>query len=491
MFAKISKLSFAVATLLLAGCTDNNYEELDKGNTPLAITPSASSVMLQETYHSQAAMTIDWTSGTNYGSGNRISYDLELGVAGSNFENGYMALAGVQNTYEWKPTVEELNAIALDELGLTSGAETELEARVTAIVDGVADNQTAVCKFVLTPYKPVSEQLFIQGSSVNGAMAMARTDNGIFSWTGNLKTGDYVFTLSSDSLYPRYANDGEGNMVLVDDASAGGDPFHCDEEHMYKIDVDLLKLAVTVTKVDKEAPEFTEAYFVGNETDWNFVAMTPDPLNPYLFRIGVFFQKGGEFKFGSASGSWENMFKATAPNAPYTSTGVDFVTGFDPDNKWFLNASEANKAYKIVLDTRRDAMKMLMSPFTPYSTIWMVGDATPNGWSLDNATPLVKDTSDDNIFTWTGHLNAGQLKFSCDKQSDWNGAWFLAPEEDAPASGTTQHTIFIDKSSTEQSELYPDLNLGDVDLKWKITEAGNYTITLDQLLETVTIIKNQ
>ncbi len=29
-------------------------------------------------------------------------------------------------------------------------------------------------------------------------------------------------------------------------------------------------------------------------------------------------------------------------------------------------------------------------------------------------------------FTWTGHLNAKEIKFSCDRKTDWNGAFFLA-----------------------------------------------------------------
>ncbi len=39
-------------------------------------------------------------------------------------------------------------------------------------------------------------------------------------------------------------------------------------------------------------------------------------------------------------------------------------------------------------------------------------------------------------------------------------------------------------------EEYKDLSTGGVDLKWKITEAGSYTITLNQLLDEVIIKKN-
>ena len=140
--------------------------------------------------------------------------------------------------------------------------------------------------------------------------------------------------------------------------------------------------------------------------------MSQDPLDPFLFRLGVFFTKGGEFKFGTADGSWENMYKAAHANAPYTDPEVEFIKGFDPDNKWVLNAAETNLAYKICLDIRPGAERMLMTLFTPYTEMYMVGDATPNGWDLGNATPMTQDASDPNIFTWSGHLNAGEMKFS-------------------------------------------------------------------------------
>lgn len=129
-----------------------------------------------------------------------------------------------------------------------------------------------------------------------------------------------------------------------------------------------------------------------------------------------------------------------------------------------------------------------MSEFHPYEGIWLVGDATPNGWDLSNATAMTKTS--DYVFTWTGQLNAGELKFTCDKQSDWNGAWFMcAAGSDVEPTGQTEQALFIDKSSASCKAQYLDLNVGDVDQKWKITQSGTYTITLDQLHETVTIIK--
>ena len=96
----------------------------------------------------------------------------------------------------------------------------------------------------------------------------------------------------------------------------------------------------------------------------------------------------------------------------------------------------------------------------------------------------------DYVFTWTGKLNAGELKFTCDKQSDWNGAWFMcAAGNDMEPTGKPEQALFIDKSSDNCKAQYLDLSIGDIDQKWKISQSGTYTITLDQLHETVTITK--
>ena len=213
-----------------------------------------------------------------------------------------------------------------------------------------------------------------------------------------------------------------------------------------------------------------------------------DPVDPFLFRMGRFFDKGGEFKFATANGSWENNFKAPYANAPYTESSTVFVSGFEPDNKWNLQDSEINKAYKICFDIRSGRERMLMAEFVPYEMIYLIGSASPAGWSLDNATPMTAG-ADAYTFTWEGHLNEGELKFTCDRKSDWMGAWFLASEGGKTPTGKTEQMIFIDKSSDWCKAQYLELNVNDFDQKWQISEAGTYTITLNQLKETVSIVK--
>ncbi len=482
--------------LLIAGtaaCTDNNYTELDKGSTELAITADRTDLLLHESQHAAEAIAIEWTTGQNFGTGNAIDYTLELAETATDFANPVTVIDHQRQTYYWKPSTEELNNILRSHFSLRPEDGISIDARVTARVAGMDAVQTATTTFTASGYEPVSTTLYIVGDaapngwSVTEATEMACTDNGIFSWTGDLKAGELKFITTLGQFLPSYNNDGNGGLTLRTSDSQPDLKFRITEDHCYKVEVNLLELTASFTQVEGIVPEFDQIFFVGTETGWSFRPMTQDPLDPFLFRIGQFFSQGGEFKFGTADGSWENMYKATMENAPYTDQSVQFVKGYDPDYKWILPDSESNLAYKICLDIRSGSERMIMQLFNPYEEMYLVGDAAPCGWDVANATPMTRSASDPNVFTWTGHLNAGELKISADRQADWNGAWFMATSANAAPTGKTQKMVFIDKSSVECQAQYRDISLGDVDLKWKISEAGNYTITLNQLLEEITI----
>lgn len=59
--------------------------------------------------------------------------------------------------------------------------------------------------------------------------------------------------------------------------------------------------------------------------------------------------------------------------------------------------------------------------------LYMVGDATPAGWSIDNPAELVRDASNKFVFTYHGRLAAGELKFPLAK-GDWGGDLHLCSE---------------------------------------------------------------
>ena len=95
--------------------------------------------------------------------------------------------------------------------------------------------------------------------------------------------------------------------------------------------------------------------------------------------------------------------------------------------------------------------------------LYIIGDATPNGW--DNQLATIMSSDYDNIahFTWQGMLNKGEIKFNA-QLGDWYPCYVR--DNDDP---TKMHY-------REKEEDYPDN-------KWIIEEAGNYFIdvNLDEL----------
>lgn len=467
--------------------------ETDKGHTELTLTAGATEIVLDEQVHADDALELTWTTGTNYGTGNRISYTLELAEAGTSFAAPYVALEGVTQQYTWTPTVEDLNNVLRENFGATGEQTFTLEARVTASVAEITEVQTAEVTFSVTSYEPVTETLYLIGDATPGgwdnsaATEMTRSDNGIFTWSGTMTAGEFKFILTLGTFVPCYNNgNGDGTLFYTEDGTPDIN-FTIDEESYYRVDVNLFTAELTMSQSDEMEPPYDQIYFIDGTDGYSFTAMTRDALDSYLFRYGHYFDTSGDFKFGTASGSWENNYKATQANAPYTDTSVEFVSGFTPDNKWMLQESEVNKAYKICLDIRPDEERMLMSEFTPYEMIYLIGDATSAGWTLSDALPMTA-TDDPYVFTWTGSLSTGELKFTCDRQDDWYGAWFMSAVNGTAPTGSTEQMLFIDKSSDECAAQYLDTAISGIDNKWMVDVAGTYVITLNQLEETISIV---
>ena len=104
-YISVVMLSFIGATMV--ACAED-YMETDKGHDTLTLSVNQQELVLNEKNHSQEALALSWTTGTNYGSGNRISYTLELAKAGTDFANPYSVDLGT-GTYQWTKKVEELN----------------------------------------------------------------------------------------------------------------------------------------------------------------------------------------------------------------------------------------------------------------------------------------------------------------------------------------------------------------------------------------------
>lgn len=97
-----------------------------------------------------------------------------------------------------------------------------------------------------------------------------------------------------------------------------------------------------------------------------------------------------------------------------------------------------------------------------YTKLWIVGDATPNGWDINNPNVMTADPANAFQFKYNGILNAGEFKIPT-TTGNW-GADFFMPLTNNPDITATGAELVV---------------AGKEDKKWKITVPGAYKILLN------------
>jgi hypothetical protein len=188
--------------------------------------------------------------------------------------------------------------------------------------------------------------------------------------------------------------------------------------------------------------------------------MTQDGINASKFYYSAYLN-AGSFKFLKQNSDWVPSWNKGANET----TVLKRPTYGDPDVS-FANTTAGN--YAVVLDTAALTLSVtLMSEATPiqFNTVFMVGGATPNGWDLGKATELVKNPANPFEFSYTGALAVGEIKFPVNRNWGWNQDFFI-------------------KVSDTQMQL-----VGGGDVKWNITEAANYKVTINTNTLVISIVK--
>lgn len=478
-------LSMLFSALLFVSCKKTGIVIPEAVNAPLAISASDSALVLNQINQNNNAITFNWTTGTNNGTNSAISYTFQIDKKGNNFANPIVMDLGKQ-VYNLNYTVGQLNDSVLNHWNVAPGTTANLETRIIAKVSGssLPAQISNVKGIAVTPYKPVSSTLYIIGGATstgwdNNKSEALETDPlnaGGFIYQGTLLPGNFKFITTLGSFLPSY-NKGADDTKLFFRTSDDqpDDQFVIDEASVYKVTVNLISLTIKVEKL-AEAP-YSKLWIIGDAVPKGWNISTPDslfrnPNNAFIFKFNQVL-KAGEFKIPTeATGNFGVPFYMPLINHPdLTATGVQLVQSGGVDFKW--NITNAG-AYKITLDLLN--MNIQILPFQPYTKLWIVGDATPNGWNID-APSVMTATSDPNVFTYSGRLNVGEFKFPV-KTGDW-GADFFRPYSNHPDISETNAQFVKHGTPPDDTD----------DYKWYIPIAGNYTITLNQLYETISIVK--
>ena len=208
------------------------------------------------------------------------------------------------------------------------------------------------------------------------------------------------------------------------------------------------------------ATMITDLYMIGDATPngWNLNRATPMIID--MSHFTTFTWNGqlhkGEFKLLATDSTWLPCYVRDTLDETkmiYRETEETY-----PDMKW--NITKTGN-YRIEADVEALTMSITYLGGEAYSHVYMIGDATPGGWSWDNITELSHPET--NIFTWQGNLSAGEMKFPTELKSDWSGEMLYAPTPDcAPSENGTF-----------------EARTGGDDNKWRITNPGTYQIRIN------------
>ena len=226
-------------------------------------------------------------------------------------------------------------------------------------------------------------------------------------------------------------------------------------------------------EVKDAQPAFSNIYIVGDasESGWNIgspAAFTQSTTDPFVFVYeGVL--SPGNIKFSTFTGDWcDGQWINAAENGTSVTAASGFIItqGCDgPDNQWQVT-EETQGRYRITVNLADETVNFEEQD-APYSELYLIGDATENGWNIGSPTAgFTQSSSDPFIFTYQGQLNPGEFKIST-YTGDWCDADWLHPTQA--------------DASPEAGNFEAHLGCTGPDHKWRITEdnQGEYLITVD------------
>ena len=314
----------------------------------------------------------------------------------------------------------------------------------------------------------------------------------LFSWEGSLTTGELKLCLTTGSwdaafIRPAAAGTAIGREAITDapfkmHAGDPDDKWNVTAAGVYRLSFNLRDWTMSSTFVrEADAPvvepiEADMLYLVGDAAplSWNIDAPTECVKeSDYVFSFeGPL--TAGELKACIATGTWDQSFVRPASSGVEISRdGVadgTFVFTASPDHKW--NVTDPG-IYRLTFDLSAWTIQATWlgeivvdnSPIES-ETLFMIGDATPGGWSMDDATAFTRDADNTYIFTWEGALAAGHMK-ACLQPDGTFSCPFLRPAE---------ADVEIGPDGVAAPEFVYTTGPDD---QWLVTEAGTYRITFD------------
>ncbi len=200
-------------------------------------------------------------------------------------------------------------------------------------------------------------------------------------------------------------------------------------------------------------------------------ALVSTAENPKLYAGTLFLKSGATFKFLTTT-DFGNEEIGSAPDATLTDGKVALAEGKDDQGYGQISVAE-NANYYITVDTESMEATIVKSEYQAteitMASIFMVGSATENGWSVDAGTPLYQEVATPYVYAAKGiDMLEGTFKIATTIKGGgtWDGKyWYFRDADDAGKIALNQ----------------------EGDLQWSIEKAGKYDISVNTVDNTISI----
>ena len=200
----------------------------------------------------------------------------------------------------------------------------------------------------------------------------------------------------------------------------------------------------------------------------NSIVMFNSTENPDVFKATVNLNQKGTFKFLTTT-EWGNLEYRAGDNDVTLAEGVAsplVSTEENSNDKQFKVSETAN--YDIVCDLTAKTIVVKKANYRTnplkHTALWMIGSATPGGWSIGEGTMLVPTVDNPIVFKATVNLVEGEMKIAVNNQTGFGQTFYL-------------------RDTTDETKMV----FGGDDNKWNITKAGTYEVTVDVVNMTISI----
>ena len=289
---------------------------------------------------------------------------------------------------------------------------------IAAVVSNVVEASVTKEQYQIDNIYPIGNAT-PYGWSLDKTEPMAKSGS-TFTWTGHIyANADIKFLLQNDGWWPGIVNKSDDPYTyepVIGFSDAEDKKFKVDKEGKYTVTIDAantnaLKIQFQFIDDDIQTLVVDHLYILGSatKTGWSLDAMEEFEKNGNVFTWQGELTADNEFRFPMQRDWWPCLMIAMDGKTLVKGVSDDEKTGFvvDEDGIW-----------KIVCDV--DKMQASITKVGEVQPIvieelFILGDATATGWSLDDMESFTKNG---NIFTWEGQLTAGG-EFRFPLQRDW------------------------------------------------------------------------